>query len=165
MKENPSVFSSNRKLEKAFERACIETPDIVLRQLTSEAYDAQWKFAQNEGLSNGDCIQFANMKTLLWRYESFPDVRDLPFDKKIEVVKWEASPFNLLPQNVGRAALVEYMVWKEFPDQADLKILVATLENLVRHLKSNDGEELLEGFRNAPFFSWLPWKKLIPERE
>lgn len=149
-------------LDESFEKICIDTPDLALRQLAGEAYDEIRKGAKEKGLSDEDCNQVANIKVLLFRYDAYPEIKSLPLDEKTKVAQWEASPFNILPQRPGKIALIEYMVWKEYPDKADMKVVTATINNLVSHLKQNNSDELLDGFRNAPFFAWLPWRKLIP---
>jgi len=158
----PSELSAkNGTLDESFEKLCLARPDLALRQLAGDAYDETWKDAEVNGLSYEDCKQGLNMKVLLWRYDCFPEITSMPLDKKMNVVKWESSPFNILTQRTGKMALIEYLVWKEYPDKANMKLVITTINNLVSHLEKNNGKELLDGFCNDPFFSWLPWKKLI----
>lgn len=158
---SPQPSAQKRVLDESFERLCIDKPDLALRQLLGELYDEFWASAKESGLSDEDCNQVTNMKVLLWRYDTDPAVNSMPHEEKTQVVKWESSPFNILTKGTGKLALIEYMVWKEYPAKANMKLVTAAINNLVSHLEKNNGNDLLDGFRKAPFFAWLPWKKFI----
>lgn len=156
-----SLFGSKKEaLTEPFIESCLNTPDLALRKLVEEAYDEVWKNAKAKGLSDETCCQGTNIRTISFFYEA-EAAFSIPSDKIAEIAKWESCPFNILPQQLGKIALTEYIVWRQYPDKADMKVVTSTMDNFVSHLKKGGDDELLNGFRNDPFFSWIPWKKLL----
>lgn len=147
-------------LDEPFVKSCLNTPDLALRNLVEEAYDEVWKNAKAKGLSDETCCHGTNIRTISFFYEA-EAAFSIPSDKIAEIAKWESSPFNILPHKIGKIALTEYIVWRQYPDKADMKVVTATMDNFVSYLKKNKSDELLDGFLNAPFFAWIPWKKLL----
>jgi hypothetical protein len=147
-------------LNESFVESCLNTPDLALRNLVEGAYDEVWKPAKAEGLSDRLCCEAANRKTISFFYEA-EAAFSIPSDKIAEIAKWESCPFNILPQQLGKIALTEYIVWRQYPDKADMKVVIATIDNFVSYLKKDGDDELLNEFRNNPFFSWIPWRKLL----
>ena len=160
------TLSQHTTANQGKEEAQTDTPSAqfpyeVLRMLAEKTYDEAWAIANEKGLPDQSCHEAANINVFIRRYEAEPRAPNIPLDEMIKVAKWESSPFNLLPHRHGKIALIEYIVWREYPDKADMEVVIAAIDNLVSHLKENNGDELLNGFRNAPFFAWIPWRKLI----
>jgi len=156
-----SLFGAKKRdLEESFVTECLNTPDLVLRSLADEAYEGVLKLAKARGWTPVQCSEAANIGTLTKLYEVEAAFK-VPLDKIAELSRWESSPFNRLPPDVSKATIIEYIVWRQFPDKADMKLVMAAMDGLVAHLKQTDGNELLEGFRSDAFFAWLPWRKLI----
>jgi len=147
-------------LEEPFFKQCLSTPDLVLRNLVEETYDEVWNNAKAKGLSDETCCHGTNIRTISFFYEA-ESAFSIPSDKIAEIAKWESCPFNILPQQAGKIALTEYIVWRQYPDKADMKVVHSAMDNFVSHLKKNNSDEILDGFRNDPFFSWIPWRKLL----
>lgn len=149
-------------VDPSFANACLKTPDLALRTLVDELYDGVWKSAKAKGWNDEQCIEAANIGALTRLYQAEAAFK-IPVDKIAELSRWESAPFNRLPLNIAKSTFIEYVVWRQYPDKADMKLVMSAMNNLVSHLKETGGEndELLNGFRSDPFFSWLPWRKLI----
>ncbi len=158
-----ALFGAKKNdIDPSFANACLKTPDLVLRSLSDELYEGVLKAAKAKGWSEGQCIEAANIGTLTRLYQAEAAFK-IPVDKIAEVSQWESFPFSRLPHDIAKSTFIEYVVWRQYPDKADMKLVMAAMENLVSHLNETGGEndELLKGFRGAPFFAWLPWRKLI----
>lgn len=156
-----SLFGTRKKdLDESFATACMNTPDLVLRSLAEEAYERVLKLAKGQGWTEVQCREAANIGTLTKLYEVEAAFK-ISVDKIAEFARWESSPFNRLPPDLSKATLIEYIVWRQYPDKANMKLVMAAMDGLVAHLKQTDGNELLDGFRGDAFFAWLPWRKLI----
>jgi len=156
-----SLFGTKKKdLDESFVTACMNTPDLVLRSLAEEVYEGVLKLAKAQGWTEVQCREAANIGTLTRLYEIGAAFK-IPVDKIAEVARWESSPFNRLPPDLSKSTLIEYIVWRQYPEKADMKLVMAAMDGLVAHLKQTDGNELLEGLRSAAFFAWLPWRELI----
>jgi len=148
-------------IDESFVEACLETPDLVLRAQNEKTYDAIWKLATAKGRwTDRECIELANIGTLKALNEVETAFK-LSSDELNEISQWESSPFNRLPHNLAKTALIEYIVWRQYPDKADIKALMIAINDLLTTLQTSDGKELLDRFRNSPDFAWLPWRKLI----
>lgn len=159
------IFSSplgtkKEALDDSFVESCLHTPNLALRSLVDEMYDDAWKNAKAKGLSDEACCHGTNIRTISSFYEAESKFT-IPSDEIAEIAKWESCPFNILPQRLGKIALTEYIVWRQYPEKADMKVVNATMVNFHSHLKDNGSDELLNGFLNDAYFSWIPWKKLL----
>lgn len=158
-----SLFGAKKNdVDPSFANACLKTPDLALRTLANELYDGVLKPAKANGWSEDQCIEAANIGTLTRLYQAEAAFK-IPVDKIAEISRWESSPFNRVPHDIAKPTFIEYVVWRQYPNKADMKLVMAAMDNLVSHLKETGGEndELLNGFRSDPFFAWLPWRKLI----
>ena len=153
--------SKKEDLDESFVNACLKTPDLVLRKLAEDEYDKTWKSAKQIGLTDDRCIEAVNINTLATLYEAEAAFFKIPYDTIAEFSKWESCPFNKLPHNIAKTVLIEYIVWRQYPDKADLKAIMQAIESFVLHLKQTGANELLDGFRNDPFFARLSWRKLL----
>lgn len=136
----------------------------TLRELANAQYDKSMAYAKTKGWSEDACIEGTNIATLSWLTDAIGASKNIPNEELANILKWEALPFSKLPHDIAKPALIEYVVWRQYPDKADMKLVMAAMNHLVSRLKQNGGEEdeLLQGLRSSPDFAWLPWRKLIP---
>ena len=161
----PSINANKDSLDESFIKDCFENPGLVARRLAGEAYETSYqealKFGKDNNWPERYICELANLNTLI-TINSAEVAYSIPRDKISELSHFESMPFNILPLNSAKNSLIEYLVWRQYPDKADMKILMSAMNNFIANLiNDNDENELLNGIRNAPFFSWLPWKKLI----
>ena len=156
-----SLFGSKKNnLDKPFVKDCLSSPDLALRTLTEKFYDGAWSFGKTKSWADDKCNEAANVATLTNYYEVASAFK-LPQEKVAELAKWESLPFNKLPHELSKNTLIEYIVWRQQPDKANMRIIIAAMDNLVLHLKQIGADDLLDGLRSDPYFAWLPWRKFI----
>lgn len=161
-----TLFGTNKEpLDKSFVKDCLESPDLVARKLAGEAYEISYQealqFCKGKNWSERNISELTILRTLI-KINSAETAYRIPEEEISKLSHWESMPFNILPLNTAKISLIEYIVWRQQPDKADMKTLMAAMSNLVDYLKKDNKEdELLIAIRNDPFFSWLPWKKLI----
>jgi hypothetical protein len=141
--------------------AAIAFPKAI-REMASAHYDKSMEYGKTKGWSEDACIESSNIATLAWLTDAVGASKNIPNEELANVLQWEAIPFNRLPRDIAKASLVEYVVWRQYPDKADMKLMMAAMNHLVSRLKqTGEEDELLQGFRSSPTFAWLPWRKLI----
>ena len=69
----------------------------------------------------------------------------------------EMLPFNVIPFEEGRKAIIEYVVWREHPEQADGEIVQTAVRLGIETMLEQGGSEVVGGLRKAPF----PWVSLL----
>jgi hypothetical protein len=148
-------FDANAVAASSFPKA--------LRELASAQYDKCLEFGKTKGWSEDACIESTNIATLSWLTDAIGASKNVSNEELATILRWEGLPFNKLPNDIAKTALIEYVVWRQYPDKADMKLVMAAMSHLVSRLKQTGGEgdELLQGFRGSPDFAWLPWRKLI----
>lgn len=135
----------------------------ALRETANAEYDKCLVYGKTKGWSEDTCIESTNIATLSWLTDAIGISKNISSEELATLLRWEALPFNNLPHDIAKPALIEYVVWRQYPDSADMKLVMAAMNHLVSRLKQTGGEEdeLLQGFRSSPDFAWLPWRKLI----
>lgn len=156
-----SLFGTKEEtIEESRAKLYKQLPHIGLRVMATKAYDEIWKAGKARGDADQLCHEAACINVFIRRYEAEPGRRTLSISEMAEAVRFEAIPFNILHPREGEKALIEYLVWREYPNHADMKVLTAAISNLVSHLQQNDGDEFLDGLRSETF-RWISWTKLL----
>ena len=65
-------------------------------------------------------------------------------------------PFGNIDPKLGKLAIAEYMVWREYPTLANEKPIRDAIENL----KAKGFDEVL-GAKGPDAINWVPWAKLL----
>lgn len=117
--QSPSVVAENVANEDREPR-----PD-ELRVAALEAYDRGSAVAKEAGKEAGFCHQVGVLEAVSAILGG--GVQD--DDRFTMMLQMETVPFNQLPPEVGRIAVAEYLVWKLFPQSADVEVLRGPLAN------------------------------------
>ncbi len=127
-----------------------------LRSAARAAYEIGWDKAEVGGKELGKCHETALVNVLYerWRVEpSAPPANEVTFQAFV----LESLPFNVLPIREGRAAMVEYMVWREFPDDADTAVIGPAVRQAVSRLQTDSGPDVAARLKSTP----MPWTEFI----
>ena len=127
-----------------------------LRSAARAAYETGWDKATADGKALGKCHETALINVLYerWRVEpSAPRADQTTF----QAFMLESLPFNVLPIHQGRAAMVEYVVWREFPEDADAEVVGPAVRQAVRRLQSNTCSDVAARLKSTP----MPWTEFI----
>lgn len=139
---------------------CSEDRIVHIRKLAQAAYDGGWE--SSERLKNPNektRHQHALISTLLALHRADPSTPAVT-QATVDALEFETTPFAILPCAQGRAAFIEYIIWRECPKKAKMAELLSAMHNL---RASGFVSEVL-GSAPKQFFETGPaWLKLIPE--
>ena len=127
-----------------------------LRSAARAAYETGWGKATAGGKALGKCHETALVNVLYerWRIEpSAPPADETTFQAFMQ----ESLPFNVLPIHQGRSAMVEYMVWREFPEDADAEVIGPAVRQAVRRLQTDTSSDVAARLKSTP----MPWIEFI----
>ena len=127
-----------------------------LRSAARAAYESGWDKATAGGKALGKCHETALVNVLYerWRIEpSAPPADQTTF----QAFMLESLPFNVLPIHQGRTAMVEYVVWREFPEDADAEVVGPSVRQAVRRLQSDTSSDVAARLKSTP----MPWTEFI----
>ena len=127
-----------------------------LRSAARAAYEMGWDKAEVGGKALGKCHETALVNVLYerWRVEpSAPPANEVTFQAFV----LESLPFNVLPIRQGRTAMVEYMVWREFPEDADTAVIGPAVQQAVGRLQTDSGPDVAARLKSTP----MPWTEFI----
>ena len=108
------------------------------------------------GKALGKCHETALVNVLYerWRIEPSAPAAD---EATFQAFLLESLPFNVLPIHQGRTAMVEYMVWREFPEDADTEIVGPAVRQAVRRLQTDTSADVAARLKSTP----MPWTRFI----
>jgi hypothetical protein len=127
-----------------------------LRSAARAAYETGWDKATAGGKALGKCHETALINVLYerWRVEpSAPRADQATF----QAFMLESLPFNVLPIHQGRTAMVEYVVWREFPEDADAGLVGPAVRQAVRRLQTDTTSDVAARLKSTP----MPWTEFI----
>ena len=127
-----------------------------LRSAAQAAYETGWDKAEVGGKALGKCHETALVNVLYerWRVEpTAPPANEVTFQAFV----LESLPFNVLPIRQGRTAMVEYMVWREFPEDADTAVIGPAVQQAVSRLQTDTGPDVAARLKSTP----MPWTEFI----
>lgn len=127
-----------------------------LRSAAQAAYETGWEMAEAGGKALGKCHETALVNVLYerWRVEpSAPPANEVTFQAFV----LESLPFNVLPIRQGRTAMVEYMVWREFPEDADTAVIGPAVRQAVSRLQTRGGPDVAARLKSTPML----WTEFI----
>ena len=127
-----------------------------LRSAARAAYETGWDKATADGKALGKCHETALINVLYerWRVEPTAPHAD---QATFQAFMLESLPFNVLPIHQGRTAMVEYMVWREFPENADAEVIGPAVRQAVRRLQSDTTSDVAARLKSTP----MPWTEFI----
>lgn len=92
---------------------------LDLRSKAIKAFDRGCEFGKSKGKDEEFCYKLGIMESL---YSILAD--DMRGDAATRMeIQMETVPFNLLPPEIGKSAVIEYLVWKIFPSNEDASSL------------------------------------------
>ncbi len=127
-----------------------------LRSAARAAYETGWDKATADGKALGKCHETALINVLYerWRVEPSAPRAD---QSTFQAFMLESLPFNVLPIHQGRTAMVEYMVWREFPEDADAEVVGPAVRQAVCRLQSDTTSDVAARLKATP----MPWTTFI----
>ncbi|TCK16976.1 hypothetical protein DFR30_0196 [Thiogranum longum] len=128
-----------------------------LREAARKAYDEGWKMGQSKWTGDEKkCHQHALTTVLLRRIQAESGAPEISTEL-INTLNIETIPFNALTPDAGKDAICEYVVWREYPDLANVNV-VQNAVNVIR--EKGFVEDLLDGGKKKSL-KWLQWSKLL----
>ncbi len=127
-----------------------------LRSAARAAYETGWDKATADGKALGKCHETALINVLYERWRVEPSA-PAPNQATFQAFMLESLPFNVLPIHQGRTAMVEYMVWREFPEDADAEVVGPAVKQAVRRLQSDTCSDVAARLKSTP----MPWTSFI----
>lgn len=126
-----------------------------LRNAVRDSYDASWKAAEKEWPDDKRRHQHALTLVLLGHLQKELGVSSVS-GEIIDMISFETIPFNLLDREAGKNAVVEYLVWKTYPDLAN----VAIVRDAISNARKNGLDDVLKNI-NDEKLGWLRWSELL----
>ena len=129
-----------------------------LRQSARTSYEEGWKLAENKWANDQHMKhQVALTAVLLRRLQAEPGGPEVS-EELMDMLSFEAIPFNNLQPEQGKSAICEYIVWRENPNLANIEII----QNAVDVLKEPGGfvDQVLKGKKES-LPKWVPWAPLL----
>jgi hypothetical protein len=112
-----------------------------IRNLATEQYDMAYATAINTGKNENFAHQVGVLRAVT-SVVSMGQAVDSLAEKELQM---ETVPFNNTPSNDGKRAIVEYLVWKFFPDKSDENAFKPVL-TMFRDKLQNDAKSEPENF-------------------
>lgn len=123
-----------------------------IRTAAQKAYEDVFLRARDQGKTEEVCHEVAVIQVLVSRIQNA--VADVHVSEElIKMIAIESSPFNDLPLDEGKTAIIEYAVWREYPTLANENLI----SNAVQKYKSDLKRIFLQSLDGAPF----PWVKFL----
>lgn len=113
-------------------------------------YREGWDRAKAQNKSDRICHETGLTAVLLHRLQEEPDCPPLS-EEIIELIMLEQMPFNIMAYEEGMEAMVEYVVWREYPGLANEGVIKGAVEAL-----RNDG-----GGDYKDCLNCVPWTKFL----
>jgi hypothetical protein len=125
LKQRGSLLSSDERITMADET----------RRLSYAGYDRLFSGA----LAAGKTATFAHQAGVLdAAYCVFANTDAMRNSKNVQIIlQCETVPFNAVTEPNGRAAITEYLVWKIFPEFADLSKVMPAIEGFVTKVRED----------------------------
>lgn len=117
-KGGPTVRQSTREGQRRISELPPEEKikaEAALRETAGDSYDTGFANARNAGKDDS----FAHQVGVLNAVSAILLQRNAANNHETQEMQGETVPFNLLPLDEGRAAIIEYLVWKFLPERAD----------------------------------------------
>ncbi len=127
-----------------------------LRSAARAAYESGWDKATADGKALGKCHETALINVLYERWRVEPSA-PRPDQSTFQAFMLESLPFNVLPIHQGRSAMVEYMVWREFPEDADADVVGPAVRQAICRLQSDTTSDVAARLKSTP----MPWTAFI----
>lgn len=143
--------ATKQGIEAAIQNATTGMADDI-RLAAKRAYERGWQKAEAQGKDKRKCSETALVSALLDRMDAAPT------QEAVEAAMLEILPFNVLPSEAGRDALVEYIVWRDYPQLADAEKVRTGIHSAAEKMKADGADEFLADLRSLPF----AWTKLLP---
>ncbi len=162
----PSI--TNRLDELRTQRASLETPaqsDLVsdVRHLASRGYDRLYEAASKAGKDDRFAHQAGVLDAAFCVLAN--DNASRQDDGIRRNIQMETVPFNNVPSQIGRPAIIEYLVWRTFPECADkskIGIVIAKFVEMVVQ-DSEDEEDSDQFIYSMIFAAEAGWRELAIE--
>lgn len=123
----------------------------TLRAEARKGFEDGWAIAKKRGNGERECIQIALTVALYSQVTKFTQVSE----DVTEQLTIELMPFNQLDRDAAKQAITEYIVWREFPEFANVDVV----KNAV---KSFGKEAFNEVFgNNSEIGKAQPWSTLL----
>lgn len=115
------------------------------RKMVLEGYMEGWNKGKALNKNDKQCHETA-MVSLLYKGIEYYEGKKLPTNSEItQVFCLEMIPFNLVEIEKGKEAIIEYAVWKNFPELANKDLISDVVKEAKAHiLKSDGGDEFLK---------------------
>ena len=114
----PTVRQSTREERRQISELPRETKvkaEAMLREAAGDSYDTGFAYARRAGKDES----FAHQLGVLNAVSAIILQRNAVNSHETHEMQGETIPFNPLPPDEGRAAIIEYLVWKFLPERAD----------------------------------------------
>lgn len=123
-----------------------------IRAAAREAYDQAFKATQAKGKPEQVCYENGLTNVLFSRLQACPGAPPMS-DEIIKVIVMEATPFRILTPQEGMNVIVEYVVWREYPNLANEHLISDAVHRYIPTL----APDLLQYVKEAPY----PWVKFL----
>ena len=126
-----------------------------LRAIADKGYTEGWSKAKAEGKTDKQAHETALVSTLLSRLQEEPDAPPIT-EQVVAALCMEILPFNVISQEDGREAIIEYVVWREYAQKADVESLKKAIDSGLSMMRETGGSDFADGLLKGPF----PWISL-----
>jgi hypothetical protein len=127
-----------------------------LRSIAETAYEEGWHKAESVGKEAERCHETALVNVLYERMQSEPG-SPAASEVMFQAFMLESMPFSVMPVRRGREAMVEYMVWREFPEAADATLIELVIKEAVERMQAERGDNVVVRLEATP----LPWMQFL----
>jgi len=70
----------------------------------------------------------------------------------------EILPFNVIPPDQGYKAIIEYVIWREHPEESNAGMVKDAVLAGIKTMREAGGTDVVDGLRKGPF----AWNSLLP---
>ena len=127
------------------------------RRLAGAGYDRLFEGAKQLGKDDSFAHQAGVLDAVFCVFANDDRMRQHSEIRKL--IQLETLPFNLSPISAGKREIIEYLVWKISPQDADLALIETTVSRFVKQIEADaeghsDPVRLIQTMIYANQFDW-----------
>lgn len=126
-----------------------------LRVIADKGYAEGWSKAKARGKTDKQAHETALISTLLGRLQQEPGAPPIS-EQMVAALGMEVLPFNVISQEESSKAIIEYVVWREYPQQAEVEVVKRAINSGLNTMRETGGPDVVDGLLKGPF----PWISL-----
>jgi hypothetical protein len=127
-----------------------------LRRIAEDGYVEAVAKAKAQGKTDKQAHETALVGVLLKHLQEEANAPPVT-EELVGALAMEILPFNVIPPDQGYKAIIEYVIWREHPEEANAEMLKGAVLAGIKTMRETGGTDVVDGLRKGPF----AWNSLL----